>query len=290
MHAFCGGILEISDKTKQTSSAVSLFLFNMTVLFHGKMKDGPTPILIGRDAILSKVMKDGGCMTKINVHEIGPNHEFDLRTGERKILDFPHHDLCNGTHKAQGEKEVSEFLINYLSKIDKTVSLDKEVSPIDYDQATKLLKIIRKSPEKEGMFEALFNLFKEEEEITFQHSGKFDDNGNFHGYTVLKILPTVTCVRGSCDENEIGQIRGNFNHGTVEGLVTLLSPFTNLEGHKGNIQIDSIDNIQLTYIPVTDGIVHGIVMTFGMKRFYKVINCFKNSTFRFLSYLSKNCP
>ena len=57
MHTFCEGILEISDETKKTSSAVSLFLFNLTVLFHGKMKDGPTPILIGRDAILSKVMK-----------------------------------------------------------------------------------------------------------------------------------------------------------------------------------------------------------------------------------------
>ena len=169
MYTFCEGILETSDETKKKSpSEVSLFLFNMTVLFHGKMKDGQTSKLIGRDAILSKLLKVGGCMTKINVTEIGTYHEFDLRTGERKILDLPYHDLCNETHHAHGEKEVSDFLMNYLTKIDKPVNLDKEISPIDYNQATRLLKIIRKSPDKQGMYEALFTLFKEEE-ITFQH-------------------------------------------------------------------------------------------------------------------------
>ena len=57
-------------------------------------------------------------------------------------------------------------------------------------------------------------------------SGNLDEHGNFHGYTILKVLPSVSCIKGSCNSDDIGQIRGTFNHGNMEGLVSVTSQLT----------------------------------------------------------------
>ena len=38
--------------------------------------------------------------------------------------------------------------------------------------------------------------------------GNLDENGKFHGFTALKIVPSLSCIYGSCDEDDIGTIKG----------------------------------------------------------------------------------
>ena len=99
--------------------------------------------------------------------------------------------------------------MTYLTKtLKQKPALIEEKNPIDYDNVpTKLLSNIRKNWNKPGMYEATFNLFKEME-ITFEHRGKLDENGKFHRFTALKIVPTSSCIKGLCDEDDIGTIKG----------------------------------------------------------------------------------
>ena len=109
--------------------------------------------------------------------------------------------------------------------------------------------------------------------MNVRFSGNLDEHGNFHGYTMLKVLPSVSCIKGSCDPDDIGQIRGTFNHGNMEGLVSVTSQLT-----KPDKEVESMitnkksepEDIQHTFIPTKEGMAQGMVMTFGMKQLYKV--------------------
>ena len=80
--------------------------------------------------------------------------------------------------------------------------------------------------------------------------------------------------------DDIGQISGNFNHGHMEGLVTVTSQLRNEEAIKnfGDV-IGEDEDIHYTFVPVQEGVTQGIVMTFGMKQLYKVISEFKFSLY-----------
>ena len=79
---------------------------------------------------------------------------------------------------------------------------------------------------------------------------------------------------GSCNPDDIGQIRGTFNHGNMEGLVSVTSQLTKpdkeVESMITNKKSDPED-IQHTFVPTKEGMAQGMVMTFGMKQLYKVI-------------------
>ena len=74
--------------------------------------------------------------------------------------------------------------------------LDNEDNRIDQNRPkTKLISNIRKNQNKPELYDASFSLF-EDREITFKHFGKIDENGNFHGYTILKVSPSASCIKG----------------------------------------------------------------------------------------------
>ena len=103
----------------------------------------------------------------------------------------------------------------------------------------------------DGFYEAQFHLYQELE-ITFQYIGTLDDENKFHGYAVLKILPNQFCYRGVCDSVKYETLRGSFKHGVLEGLIS----------------ITSNDDQLITFTTVKEGIVHGMVMTYGIGELY----------------------
>ena len=104
-----------------------------------------------------------------------------------------------------------------------------------------------------NLYEAQFHLYQDLE-ITFEYNGLLDDQDQFHGYAILKILPHQYCFKGRCQFVPYDSLRGYFEHGVLNGLVFFTS---------------NDDNI-VTFTTVKDGIVHGMVMTLGVTNHYRL--------------------
>ena len=116
------------------------------------------------------------------------------------------------------------------------------------------IKFISRYNENINLYEAQFHLYQDLE-ITFQYNGLLDDQDQFHGYAILKILPDQYCLKGRCQFVPYESLRGNFNHGVLNGLIFI---------------INSNDDNVVTFTTVKDGIVHGMVMTLGLANHYRL--------------------
>ena len=111
-----------------------------------------------------------------------------------------------------------------------------------------------------NLYEAQFNLYQNMQ-LTFLYNGLLDDQDQFHGYAILRILPEQYCFKGRCQFVPYESLRGYFNHGVLNGFVSITS---------------SDDNV-VTFTTVQDGIVHGMVMTLGLANHYPLEKATLNS-------------
>ena len=71
---------------------------------------------------------------------MGHPFEFDINTGQRSTK-YETWDLCNGTYYAEGQDQVSKFIMNYMNNVH---PMPLDASPIDYDNSLTLLQGIQK--------------------------------------------------------------------------------------------------------------------------------------------------
>ena len=138
----------------------------------------------------------------------------------------------------------------------KRISLDP--SPVDVKKSKKFLNFIEpieNTSTKTKIYEAVLTL-QESVSIEFAYFGNFDDSGAFHGQAVLDVLNGETCFKGNCRTNQIDRIFGTFEHGLLQGLV---------------VTVEFVGD-RTTYFIVKDGIVHSLVLTFGLKPIYPTVD------------------
>lgn len=129
-----------------------------------------------------------------------------------------------------GTKEVTENISEFIvNYMENLTPLPVDESSINLEKATKFLT------KKDGKLKiSLYSEF----ETTFKYLGPPNQDGNFNGYTLLEL--------------ENGTLSGNFIKGELEGNVV----FTAYNGQ------------QVTYLPMKNGVVHGLVVTYGPEPLY----------------------
>ena len=73
-----------------------------------------------------------------------------------------------------------------------------------------------------NLYEAQFHLYQNLQ-LTFLYNGLLDDQDQFHGYAILRILPEQYCFKGRSQFVPYESLRGYFNHGVLNGLVFITS-------------------------------------------------------------------
>ena len=204
--------------------------------------DEDLALWIGRDAQVTKVSVYK-CDVNVGKRRQGFEFFYDLET-RTKTYNFTNSDLCQGISEVEGPEKVSKFFVDYFAELH---PIPVDTNPIDYGNATRLLTNVEHSSDQ--IYTAIFR-FQKDIDITFKHFGDLDSDGEFHGTTILEVFSNdLTCFRGKCVENEINVIKGDFVHGVLQGLVSWTSH----------------DEHEITYTMVKDGIIHSMVMTFGIK-------------------------
>ena len=250
----CNGVFEISETELTSQKSVTIFSFNMTSIFVGKISESDQNIIEGRDANLKQEMQLQSCFHSLQISVTGPVVLYDLKTSRRIIKDSVQ-DLCSEMEKVEEMEEVkqskspADYFKNFVANIKPTLPF---VKPVDEEKATLFMQSVQNMEKYQNIFQAKLNLF-EQTDMMFQHFGNLDKNGKFHGYTILKIFPEKVCIKGHCKDSEFGTIKGNFNHGLLDGIAILTS----------------YDNFQMTFIPLKGGIVHGMVVSYGAKTLYE---------------------
>jgi hypothetical protein len=183
------------------------------------------------------------------------NHKkFHEDTIIKNLLKSKRTDLCHigsAAIKGEGPLEASEAISAYFSNIE-TVPEDYQSVPIDEKIATRLLTEIEPIESGANLFEAILNLH-EPFAISFKYVGDYDNANQLSGFAILKISPKADCFRGVCKEGKHGQLMGEFVNGVLQGKVRLTT----------------VDENQITYVSVKDGVVHGMVITFGISTQYQ---------------------
>ena len=132
--------------------------------------------------------------------------------------------------------------MNYMKRV---LPLPPSNIPIDEANALRFLSDVTKI--EANVYEAELNYY-DAVEITFEYMGKLDPEGRFHGYGVLKIQPNHHCIKGVCQTVQYQTIRGTFRHGLLDGLAYLISN----------------GGISLSFLPIKNGVLHGIVRLTAM--------------------------
>ena len=133
----------------------------------------------------------------------------------------------------------------------------KKVSPFPPDRdaidTTTALNFITDIQEiGNNTYEGTLNYFEVGIDLTFEYIGTLDSRKRFHGQSQMKIEPNQQCIRGVCSTHAYQSIHGTFIHGVLNGSTVLTSDNGNL----------------VTYLPIKEGVVHGIVLTYGLKNLY----------------------
>ena len=82
--------------------------------------------------------------------------------------------------------------------------------------------------------------------------GNLDEQGRFSGYTVLRVSSREYCYRGRCAFPSFMRLAGHFVDGELQGPVSLVS---------------NENRRQTVGFPVSDGIIHGLVVAEGLPLF-----------------------
>ena len=155
-------------------------------------------------------------------------------------------DMCDAGQFVE-DQNVNSFILSYMSTIKPSFNNNfKSVVGLPFlEDITKL---------KGNIYEAVLN-FYDTIDITFKYIGSLNVEGLFHGPAILEILdPATQCIQGKCTTFDYQRIQGNFNHGVLDGM-------TNLTSHQ---------DLFLSYLPIQLGILHGIVVTLGLKNLYPI--------------------
>ena len=209
---------------------VTIFEINMKSVLFGSVVviESKNQYLIGQDAQLVYAQKQTCFMeTTVKTIEGGLSYKYDMKTNER-IFDELHKtkDICSHLKKPIS---MVEYMDNVEPKLDGDPDMESSIPLV-----TNLEHV------EDLIYQATIQVFKPTE-ITCEYVGKFDQSGQFHGYGILKVQNVQQCFRGSCKRPEIQRISGIFKHGLLNGLVTIFK--------------DS----KITYLPMKNGIVNGIV-------------------------------
>ena len=141
-----------------------------------------------QDATLDSIQQDHFCSLKLPVvKEFGNKYKFNLDTGKRFQMNFMPHDLCQEINDLKTEEK-----LQYYFKKSEALSAIRDQNFNDKDNSVKFLeKFIRID---EFLYEGKMNLF-DEIPLLFEFNGNYNDNGNFHGYSILKVLntPLTSC-------------------------------------------------------------------------------------------------
>ena len=238
MNAKFDGLFEIN---KKKDNLVNLFVNNMNILITGRYESNSSDLLLANDAIIEGVYKRYRCTLEMMTKEIGPGYVYNIKKNERE-QDLKKIDLCNGKSSTNNSEEVSKFVQDYMSRLE---PMDIDESPIDYENSIKFLDDIM--PISNDLYEGHLHLYRDYE-VTFKFIGTKDENDKFHGYGVIKFIQSQTCFKGICDTFEYNTLRGSFKHGVPNGLISITSENESL----------------LTMMTLKDGIIHGMVITYGV--------------------------
>ena len=176
---------------------------------------------------------------------MGHLYELDLDMSRHVIYDKRYFGSSGG-----GENAVMDYM-------DQVQPLPVDPSPINYETSPKLLENIHQIDHT--VYEAVLNLF-DKVEVTFEYFGGKDTNGKFHGYSLLRFFPSQHCFRGHCQQVPYGSLKGYFEHGLLNDLVTMTST----------------DEWQMTFLALKKGIVHGMVITYGISRLFGQVHHLEN--------------
>ena len=240
MYVHCTAAFQYNGTVStSTGNPITIFSNDMTVLLAGKQFNESQPeLLLAHDVNLQVVHHMYGCSLAIGTVGTGIIYEYNLETGIRKYQFKENEDLCQGEEVEDSVDKIHTFVINYMKQVQ---PLPADSTPVDLNSAVPFLKDITKLDGH--VYEAELNYY-DSIEITFEYLGKLDTEGHFHGYAVLKIHPNHFCLKGVCHTVQYGEIRGTFIHGFLEGMA----------------YITSQDGILISFLPIKNGILHGIGM------------------------------
>lgn len=198
------------------------------------------------DATLMHLKGYGNC-SRILSSGIYP-HEFvyDLTTKERMFRSFQWDGVCPD-QEVHGREEAAKSFRSYLKKLSHQFILGQpfDESTFKSKKARKLLTNIEQL--EFNRYEAILNLEKPHS-IEFRYFGPKDAEDNFHGYGEVQIIPKTTCYRGVCAVSKFIRLFGHFGHGKLQGPFSII--------HRSQWQS--------TMGLAKDGIIHGLVATFGL--------------------------
>ena len=249
MYVQCTGAFQFNG-TIQTPAGnpVTLFTVNMTVVSGGYQKDPlDTNVLHAYDVHLAFVQKAGQCSLAIATVGSGIPFEYNIQTGIRDYK-LEQNDLCNGQTVEMQADQIPKFIKNYM---DRAAPVPMPNDKLNLDQATLFLQDITHI--KDNVYDAVLHYF-DTLDITFEYIGRLDANGLFQGYAVLKLKPLQQCLRGICTTIEFQSIRGSFKHGVLDGMAYVTS-------HK---------DILISYLPLKNGVIHGLVLISGLTNLYPI--------------------
>ena len=247
MYVHCVGAFQYNGTLRTPAgNPVTLFSVNMTVVTGGYQKEPLDPnILIAHDVTLELVQRMYGCNLVVSTVGSGITYEYDMKTGIRDYK-FEKQDLCDGQYVEEQADQVHKFIMNYMTRVAPLPPYDN----VDSHIALPFLEDITHI--KGNVYEAALHYF-DTIEITFEYLGKLDTEGLFHGYAVLKLdNPNHQCIKGVCTTIEYQTIRGTFKHGVLDGLA----------------YITSHNDVLISFLPLKDGILHGITFTSGLTNLY----------------------
>ena len=249
MYVHCTGAFQYNGTLKTPAgNAVTLFSVNMTVVTGGYQKEPTDPnVLNAHDVNVALVQKMYGCSLVIATAGSGIAYEYNIQTGIRDYK-FEKNDLCQGQTVEERADQVPKFIMDYMARV---APLPMPYDNLNLVQASPFLQDITHI--KGNVYEAVLHYF-DTYDITFEYLGKLDTNGLFQGYAVLKLEPTHQCIKGLCTTIEYQSIRGTFKHGVLDGLA----------------YITSHDDVLISFIPLKNGIVHGLVFTSGLTNLYPI--------------------
>eukprot|EP00094_Tigriopus_californicus_P012233 TCALIF_11823-PA protein Name:"Similar to setd7 Histone-lysine N-methyltransferase SETD7 (Halocynthia roretzi)" AED:0.00 eAED:0.00 QI:0/0.5/0.33/0.66/0.5/1/3/148/847 len=198
------------------------------------------------DATLLNLRGYGNC-SRILASGIYP-HEFvyDLTTKERMFRSLEWHGICPD-EEIHGRDKAAQGFRSYLSRLTHQFILGQP-----FDEATfkskKGRKLITNLEQIEhNRYEAVLNLEKPHI-IEFRYFGPRDAEDNFHGYGEIQIIAKNTCYRGVCEISKFTRLFGHFGRGKLQGPFSII--------HRSQWQS--------TMGLAKDGIIHGLVATFGL--------------------------